>query len=116
VTEAGLAGLAEPPDVIIAANDDMALGALEAVRNAGLQDQIRIYGFDALPEALASVRDGGLAGTIEQFPGGQSRTAMRIAALNGRGCGWDNNPLVLLNPIMVTADNLDMAERIGEIQ
>ncbi len=116
VTEAGLAGLDAPPDVIIAANDDMALGALEAVRNAGLQDEILIYGFDALPEALASVRDGGLAGTIEQFPGGQSRTAMRIAALNARGCEWDNNPLVLLSPIMITADNLDQAERVGELQ
>ena len=35
VTEAGLAGLAEPPDVIVAANDDMALGAIEAVKAAG---------------------------------------------------------------------------------
>ncbi|MBL8160521.1 MAG: substrate-binding domain-containing protein [Anaerolineae bacterium] len=116
VTEAGLAGLTEPPTAIIAANDDMALGALEAVRNAGLQDVIKIYGFDALPEALASVRDGGLAGTIEQFPGGQSRTAMRIAALHARGCAWDQNPLVLLTPVMITQDNLDLAERIGEVQ
>jgi ABC-type sugar transport system substrate-binding protein len=115
VTEAGLAGLAEPPDVIIAANDDMALGALEAVTALGLQDEIVIFGFDALPEALASVRDGGLAGTIEQFPGGQSRTAMRVAAMQARGCSWDMNPLVLLTPVMITQDNLDMAERIGEL-
>ncbi len=31
----------------------------------GLQDYIASFGFDALPEALASVRDSGLAGTIE---------------------------------------------------
>ncbi|MGL6182242.1 MAG: substrate-binding domain-containing protein, partial [Aestuariivirga sp.] len=31
VTEAALSGLAEPPKVIVAANDDMALGAMEAV-------------------------------------------------------------------------------------
>ncbi|MGQ9907353.1 MAG: substrate-binding domain-containing protein [Candidatus Flexifilum sp.] len=116
VTEAGLAGLDTPPDVIIAANDDMALGALEAVIAAGLQDQIAIFGFDALPEALASVRDGGLAGTIEQFPGGQSRIAVRIATLNARGCAYDANPLVLLEPIMITRDNLDQAERIGEVE
>jgi ABC-type sugar transport system substrate-binding protein len=115
VTEAGLAGLETPPNAIIAANDDMALGALEAVIAAGLQDDIQIYGFDALPEALASVRDGGLAGTIEQFPGGQSRIAMRVAALNARGCAYEANPLVLLSPIMITADNLDQAERIGEL-
>ena len=116
VTEAGLAGLDAPPDVIIAANDDMALGALEAVIAAGLQDEIAIFGFDALPEALASVRDGGLTGTIEQFPGGQSRTAMRVATLEARGCQWDQNPLILLEPIMLTSENLDSAERIGELE
>ena len=38
VTEAALAGMATPPQVIVAANDDMALGALEAVkaRNSAL--------------------------------------------------------------------------------
>ena len=76
VTEAGLAGLDEPPDVIVAANDDMALGALLATQAIGLD--IPIIGFDALPEALASVRDGGLAATVEQFPGGQSRGAMDV--------------------------------------
>ena len=74
VTEAILAGLASPPDIIVAANDDMALGALQVVQEQGLD--IAIIGFDALPEALASVRDGGLLATIEQLPGGQSRQAM----------------------------------------
>ena len=68
VTEAILAGLDSPPDVIVAANDDMALGALQVVQEQGLK--IAIIGFDALPEALASVRDGGLLATVEQMPGG----------------------------------------------
>lgn len=76
VTEAILAGLDSPPDVIVAANDDMALGALQTTQELGLD--IPIIGFDALPEALASVRDGGLAATVEQFPGGQSRGAMEV--------------------------------------
>ena len=75
VTEAILAGLDSPPDVIVAANDDMALGALQVVQEQGLD--IAIIGFDALPEALAAVRDGGLLATIEQMPGGQSRGAMK---------------------------------------
>jgi len=116
VTEAGLAGLDQPPNVIIAANDDMALGALEAVIAAGLQDEIAIFGFDALPEALASVRDGGLTGTIEQFPGGQSRTAVRVATLFARGCEYPSEPVILLTPIMITADNLNASERVGEIE
>jgi ABC-type sugar transport system substrate-binding protein len=75
-----------------------------------------ILGFDALPEALASIRDGGLDGSIEQWPGGQSRTAVRIATLEARGCAYEAEPVVFLTPIMITADNLDQAERIGELE
>ena len=50
VTEAGIAGKGKP-DVIVCANDDMALGAMEAVR-ARKFEGVGIYGFDALPEAL----------------------------------------------------------------
>jgi ABC-type sugar transport system substrate-binding protein len=116
VTEAGLAGLDEPPDVIIAANDDMALGALEAVKALGLEDQIAILGFDALPEAIASVRDGGLAGTIEQHPGGQSRTAVQIVVNYLRKGEAPESDVILLEPVMITQDNLTEAERIGEVE
>ena len=71
VTEVALAGMQTPPQVIVAANDDMALGALEAVKARNLKG-IVIIGFDALPEALAKVRDGELTATIEQLPGKQS--------------------------------------------
>lgn len=113
VTEAILAGLAEPPDVIVAANDDMALGALQATQEQGLS--IPIIGFDALPEALASVRDGGLAATIEQFPGGQSRGAME-ALVNYLRNGVEPDRVILLTPIAITQDNINDAERLGEVQ
>ena len=116
VTESGLAGLEEPPDVIVAANDDMALGALEAVRGLGLEDQIAIIGFDALPEALASILEGGLAGSIEQFPGGQSRTALQIAVNFLRNGEEPEDSVVLLTPIMITSEGVMDAERIGELE
>lgn len=112
VTEAILAGLDSPPDVIVAANDDMALGALQVVQEQGLD--IAIIGFDALPEALASVRDGGLLATIEQMPGGQSRQAMDALVEYLRN-GTQPEPLVLLTPFAITKDNLDQAERLGEV-
>jgi inositol transport system substrate-binding protein len=115
VTESILAGLPETPDVIVAANDDMALGAIEAVRARGLEGQIAILGFDALPEALAAVRDGALAGTVEQFPGGQSRQAMQILVDYLKDGKAPEESLVLLTPIVITADNIDDAERLGEL-
>lgn len=113
VTEAILAGLDSPPDVIVAANDDMALGALQVVQEKGLD--VAIIGFDALPEALASVRDGGLTATVEQFPGGQSAKALQTMVSHLRD-GATPEPLVLLQPITITADNIDQAERLGELK
>ncbi|WP_424926948.1 substrate-binding domain-containing protein [Amaricoccus tamworthensis] len=112
VTEAILAGLDSPPDVIVAANDDMALGALQVVQEQGLD--IAILGFDALPEALGSVRDGGLTATTEQFPGGQTEKALEVLLAHLQGESVE--PLILLNPIMITSENLDQSERIGEVQ
>ena len=112
VAEAGLTGLGEPPHVIVAANDDMALGALLAT--TALKLDTPIIGFDALPEALASVRHGGLAATVEQFPGGQSRGAMQLLVEYLRN-GTEPKKLVLLEPITITKDNINDAERLGEL-
>ena len=114
VTEAGLAANGKP-DAIICANDDMALGAMEACAARGYTD-VKIYGFDALPEAIAAVRDGKLAGTVEQFPGEQSRTAVRIAVAFAKDGTKPESNLVLLTPVVIGTDNLDQAERLGEIQ
>jgi len=101
--------------VIVAANDDMALGAMEAVRARNLEN-IAIIGFDALPEALAQVRDGGLTATIEQFPGEQSRTAVHILVAHLRDGKEPEAKVKLLTPVAITKDNLDTAERLGEAQ
>jgi ABC-type sugar transport system substrate-binding protein len=114
VTEAGLAGMDQPPDVIVAANDDMALGAIEAVKASG--NDIPVIGFDTLPEALASVKGGELAASIEQFPGEQSRTALRILVDHLRNGKAPESDLVLLTPVANTTDNFDQAERLGEVK
>jgi ABC-type sugar transport system substrate-binding protein len=115
VTEAALSGLAEPPKVIVAANDDMALGAMEAVKARGLSG-IAIIGFDALPEALAQVRDGGLAATIEQFPGKQSSIGVQTLVKFLKDGTVPEQKINLLTPEAVTKDNLDIAERLGEVK
>ena len=56
------------PDIqaVFAANDEMALGAMEAISGAG--KNIMVMGFDATDDAIASIKAGQMAGTIAQQP------------------------------------------------
>ena len=69
------------PDLkaIMCHNDDMALGAYEAVKDAGKEDSILVVGVDAIPEALESVEAGGLACTVFQDAKGQGVGALEAA-------------------------------------
>ena len=52
---------------MFAHNDEMALGALKAIQAAGLKN-VAVVGFDATADAVASVKAGGLAATVQQQP------------------------------------------------
>ncbi|RLQ91458.1 ribose ABC transporter substrate-binding protein RbsB [Planomicrobium sp. Y74] len=56
------------PDIqgVFAHNDEMALGALEAIEAAG--KDIQVVGFDATEDAVKAVEEGRLAGTVAQKP------------------------------------------------
>lgn len=58
------------PDLqlIVCGNDNMGIGALSAVQEAGLEDQISIIGFDAVSEALNLVKSGEFTATVAQYP------------------------------------------------
>lgn len=60
---------------VFAHNDEMALGALEAI---GDKD-IVVIGFDATDDALASIAEGGMAATIAQQPDLMGATAVETA-------------------------------------
>ncbi len=51
---------------VFAQNDEMALGALEAI--AAAKKDIMVIGFDATADAVAKVKEGKLAATVEQQP------------------------------------------------
>ncbi|MDR2390788.1 MAG: sugar ABC transporter substrate-binding protein [Planctomycetota bacterium] len=73
-------------DVVVAQNDGMALGALKAVEDAQLQKEIKVYGLDAVPDALAAVKDGRLTGTVSQNTSAQGAKSVDVMvdALNGK--------------------------------
>lgn len=72
---------------IWAANDDMALGALEALRAAGLAGQVPIVGVDAVPEALEAIAagDSGYVATVssDAYWQGGAGLALAYAAATG---------------------------------
>ena len=53
---------------LFASNDNMGLGAIEALKNADMLDQVFVVGFDANPDAAASVLAGEMAATVAQNP------------------------------------------------
>ncbi len=73
------------PDIVavFAANDEMALGAMEAI-SASRKD-ILVVGFDATDDAIASIKEGKMAGTIAQQPDliGATSVETAIKLMNG---------------------------------
>ena len=71
---------------VFATNDQMALGAMEALDARGLRGKIAIVGFDATKEAVQATVEGRLAGSVAQNPRamGQRGVEAALAALDGR--------------------------------
>lgn len=69
------------PDIkaIIALNDEMALGALQAVRSAGKEGQVAISGFNGVEQAVKSVYSGELAATVMVFCQEEGKELARTA-------------------------------------
>lgn len=55
-------------DALFAHNDEMALGALEALEGQGMLEDVIVVGFDATDDAVAAVEDGRMDATIAQQP------------------------------------------------
>lgn len=66
-------------DAVFGANDEMIIGAIEAMRGAGLDvSSIVTVGFDATPDAFSYIEDGLLGATVDQFPGEQASRALQV--------------------------------------
>lgn len=64
---------------VFAQNDEMALGAIEAIQGAGLSNQITVVSFDGTEGGIKAVEDGSLAATIAQQPDEMGRLALQAA-------------------------------------
>jgi PAS domain S-box-containing protein len=102
--------LAAHPDIrgVIAANDPMALGALDAITDVGRLGQVVVLGVDGDPDALLALQAGNLAATVQRSPFQMGRTAVEMAMQIIQGHGVPAE--VLLNDMtLVTAETVAQA-------
>ena len=72
-------------DAVFAQNDEMALGAVQAIEGAKRQQAMFVVGFDAIADALKAVNEGRIAATIAQQPKVMGRLAVEAAASRLKG-------------------------------
>ena len=66
-------------DAVFAQNDEMALGAIQAIVAAQREKAMFVVGFDAIADALAAIKAGTMAATIAQQPKVMGRLAVENA-------------------------------------
>ena len=70
----------KPYDAVIANNDEMAIGAIQALKAAGVDMKTMIVGgVDATQDALAAMQAGDLDATVFQDAAGQGKGALEAA-------------------------------------
>lgn len=70
-------------ELVIANNDDMALGAISALENEGYNKSdseivIPVFGVDATDAAIAKIKEGAMTGTIKQDAEGMAAALCRM--------------------------------------
>lgn len=106
-------------EAVLANNDDMALGAIEALKAEGYNSgdpskYIPVVGVDATAPALAAMEDGSLLGTVLNDAVNQGAATVKIAAVAAQGQTVDTAAIgyevtdgkyVWIPYVKVTADN-----------
>ena len=94
-----------PYDAVISNNDEMAIGALQAMKAAGVDtSKVIIGGVDATQDALASMKAGDLKVTVFQDAAGQGKGALDTALKLAKGEKVDRTVYVPFQ--LVTPENM----------
>ncbi len=103
LTENWLTAYGSDLNGILANNDEMALGAVEALKAAGRED-IFVMGVDAIPDAKEAVGNGSLAATVLQDAVGQGEGGAKVihSVLQGK----TPEPITWVPFVLITPENL----------
>ena len=93
---------------ILSNNDDMALGAIQALKDKKRTDVI-VVGVDATPDALTSISKGELAATVFQDAAGQGGGAVDVAVKTAKGQKMPKETWIPFK--LVTPENLSQFKK-----
>jgi len=93
---------------VIAGNDEMALGAIAALREAGKLDKVKVGGFDGSPDAVAAIKSGEMQYTVLQpvavFSAEAVKQADSFIKTGKTGAATEKQ---LFDCLLITKDNVD---------
>lgn len=94
-------------NAVVGQNDEMALGALQALEGKGLTDrnQIPVVGVDAISDALQAVKDGRMNATVFQDAKGQGAQSVEVAVKYLKGEKIEKEYWIPFQ--LVTPDNIE---------
>lgn len=92
-------------DAFVATNDGLALGAVQAIKAAGYDGEIAVYGSSALPQGMVAIRDGYMAFTNMKSQAVMAETAIQLCldVLEGR----DFEEFGLVDPVPIDKSNVE---------
>lgn len=93
-------------NAVFAHNDEMGMGALQALEQANLKDKVVVVSIDAIADALQAVKDGRLDATVFQDAKGQGAGAVDMALQLVKKQPVDNKE-VFIPFQLVTKENVD---------
>lgn len=92
-------------DAVLANNDEMAIGAIMALKDAKIIDKVFVAGIDATPDALQFMKEGTLKVTVFQNAKGQGAGAVKAAYKVAKGETIEKN--VMIPYELVTPEKID---------
>lgn len=103
ITENWLTAFGDELNAILSNNDEMALGALEALEANG-RDDVIVMGVDLIDDAKTAILEGRLDASVLQDGKGQGEGAMKIALAALKGEKVD--PITMIPYVLVTPENI----------
>ena len=91
-------------NAVFAHNDEMGLGAVKALTDAGLKNRVLVVSIDAIPDALQAVKKGTLDATVFQNAEQQGAKAIEAAVKIVKGQPYEKETLIPFQ--LVTKDNV----------